>query len=251
MKITDEYKRQANWRNWETYLDCLPIEKEHTVLDLGCGIGNVSKLLAKKSSKVIGIDFNQKLLETAELENKETNITFIKNDLKKIEKVVNEPIDGIWSSFTVAYIPDFTAILQKWIRLLKPNGWIALVEIDDLFGHSPINSTTRISFTKYYDRQLKKGIYDFKMGGKLRQFIKNEGLTITHEENKFDKELSFSGPADPIIYSAWNNRLTRMFALKDFLGEKEYLNLKSDFLNSLKDRNHSCEAKVKYIIAKK
>ncbi|MGH1364797.1 MAG: class I SAM-dependent methyltransferase [Calditrichia bacterium] len=251
MNITDEYKRQANWRNWETYFEHLPIEGGHTVLDLGCGVGSIAKLLAERSSKVIGVDLNEELLATAELENNKSNTMFIKGDLRELQDFVTKPVNGIWSSFTAAYIPDFSVTLQKWLQLLKPNGWIALVEIDDLFGHSPIRSLTRQNFINYYDRQLKRGFYDFRMGGKLKSFLVKEGLTIIHEENKFDKEFTFVGPAEPGIYSAWRDRLNRMVALKEFLGNEDYLNLKSDFLTCLEHPNHSSETKVNYIIAQR
>jgi len=44
------------------------------------------------------------------------------------------------------------------------------------------------------------------MGSKIRQLLINKGLTILFEENKYDKELTFTGPADNEILTAWDNR---------------------------------------------
>ena len=56
MTLLEEYKNQVKWRNWETYLENLPIGSQDTVFDLGCSIGTVSGLLARQAKQVIGID---------------------------------------------------------------------------------------------------------------------------------------------------------------------------------------------------
>lgn len=85
MKLEEENKRQVNWRNWDSYLDTLPIEKSQTIRDLGCGLGAVSKLLVKKSLKVIGIDLNEDLLIITEVENRLPNNEYFKGDLNASE----------------------------------------------------------------------------------------------------------------------------------------------------------------------
>lgn len=84
MTLREEYKRQSIWRNWTPYIESLPIDKNDTVLDLGCGIGTVTKLLSKKAFHVIGVDFNRDLIQEAELNNSAENIDYKISNLKSI-----------------------------------------------------------------------------------------------------------------------------------------------------------------------
>ncbi len=68
---------------------------------------------------------------------------------------------------------------------------------------------------KLNSRQSKNKKYDFKMGGKLRGFVKNCGLSIIHEEDIFDSELAFEGPAEPGITKSWESRFDRMVKFRE------------------------------------
>ncbi len=250
-KITVEYKRQLKWRNWQSYINQLPISQSELILDLGCGTGDVSSLLAKKASKVIGIDFNKELIDFAQIENQQSNVQYICKDLKKIDEIGLSKVDGIWSSFSVAYFPDFVPVLREWLKLLKPNGWIALVEVDDLFAHKPIDYEIRKTFNSYYELQRQNNIYDFKMGTKLKDYLAKENVKIEFEQNKLDKELVFDGIADKEIINAWENRLDRMNMLRDFFGDERFTIAKQQFLETLQLDNHKCETKINFIVGRK
>jgi len=250
MKLSDEYKNQNIWRNWPVYLEKVPISSGDTVLDLGCGIGYVTKLLAGVASQVIGIDSNVALLEEAKSINNAGNIMYINGDLRSINKQDLPLADGVWTSFTPAYFPDFAPILRQWLALLKPTGWIAIVEIDDLFAHHPLSNSTREVLAAYYDRQRKAGFYDFEMGSKLKNFFLAEQLVITHEENMVDREFSFHGPADNQILLAWETRLNRLLSLQS-LFKDTYPEFKNEFLSCLTDTEHISKTQVKFIVARK
>ncbi|WP_247235289.1 class I SAM-dependent methyltransferase [Telluribacter sp. SYSU D00476] len=251
MALIEEYKSQNTWRHWESYLDKLPIKKDEVVLDLGCGPGYVTHLLAQRAGKVIGIDLNAELLNEAQRSYQGDTIQFITADIKDLTKLNLPPVDGIWTSFAAAYLPDFSPVLKNWLNLLKPNGWIAIVEMSDLFAHKPLEATIEDTFKAFYKRQLANNVYDFEMGGKVRQILLQEGVTIELDENKEDEELVFNGPADKQILTAWENRLNRMVALQDFFGKDRFQSAKSQFLNCLGSKEHYCEAEIKFIIGRK
>ena len=249
-KLVTEYKNQSIWREWDSYIDELNILPNQKILDIGCGTGDVTKLLAEKAFNVIAIDFNKELLEFAKKENSSPNIDYIQNDIRNIDELSLSKVDGIWSSFTPAYFVDFKSILQKWLNLLKPNGWIALIEIDDLFGHKPIDEFIEKLFKTFYKNQKDSKIYDFEMGRKLKQFLIDENIEIEFEKNKFDKELVFSGIADIEIVNAWAQRFERMKSLQIFFGN-EFHNVKKQFLNTLSLSTHYSESKIFYIKGRK
>lgn len=251
MTLTKEYKNQSTWRNWESYIESLPIAGSDSILDLGCGTGIVTNLLARKASHVIGIDINSDLLKEAGTVNSSTNIQFINADLKTLKEETVPLANGIWTSFTVAYFPAFSPILDNWITLLKPNSWIAIVEMNDLFAHFPLRENTQNIFKKYYERQRLTNIYDFEMGSKIKEFLLSKGLQIISEKNIADRELTFNGPADKEILTAWENRLDRMVALQEFIGKDAFPTIKKEFLDCLTSEDHTCKTEVKFIIARK
>jgi hypothetical protein len=108
--------------------------------------------------------------------------------------------------------------------LLKPKGWIGLVEINDLLAHRPIDADIHEIFQAYCERQ--KQIYDFKMGGKLKDLMINLGLTIEFETIKKDQELSFVRPAAEEIITAWEKRLDRMIPFQQFIGKEKFSHVK-------------------------
>lgn len=109
MSLIDEYLAQDNWRNWDGMLKMLPENKNQTVLDLGCGPGVVSHRLASRCQKVIGIDCDLTFLATAR-RLCPSNCEFIEGDLAHLPSGELPLVDGIWSSFTAAYFPNFQPV---------------------------------------------------------------------------------------------------------------------------------------------
>jgi len=247
----EEYRKQSAWRDWEELIKRLPFANQDTIFDLGCGTGLATKILASRAQRVVGIDNDSELIEEAMRTNSAGNITYMVADLAFMNYSNLPPPNGIWSSFVAAYFPDFTPVLSNWIRILKPGGWIAIVEMGNLFSHEPLSQSTRELFKTYYLRQSKNNFYDFEMGHKLKDFIFSCGLSIIHEEDLYDPELAFNGPAEPQIVKSWESRFDRMHGFKEYLGEFKFSKIKREFLECLVDKNHSCSAIVKFILAKK
>ena len=65
MGLVAEYKRQYSWRDWSHALSLCPISKGQRVIDLGCGIGELSRDLAQQGAHVVGVDGNPGLLASA------------------------------------------------------------------------------------------------------------------------------------------------------------------------------------------
>jgi ubiquinone/menaquinone biosynthesis C-methylase UbiE len=250
MDLTEEYTRQATWRNWDSYLEKLPVKKNDFLLDLGCGTGAFTKLLSLKAAGVTGIDINDELLQEARKSNLAGNVSYIRADLNSLQDLNLPQADGIWTSFVPAYFPDFTNVLRSWLKLLKPGGWIAIVEMSGLFSHRPLKRSTADLFKNYYERQCKNKSYDFQMGSKIHDIILSCGLSILHEENKYDRELTFNGPAEPQILQAWEARFERMYGFMDYLGEESFKRIKSEFLDCLTKENHESDTLVKFIVAR-
>lgn len=64
-KSADMYNLMAGMERSYTYnqINCFPTSPEDTVLDIGCGPGRISVLMAMRSKKVTSIDSSKKMLE--------------------------------------------------------------------------------------------------------------------------------------------------------------------------------------------
>jgi SAM-dependent methyltransferase len=245
MTLSDEYARQFAWRPWAELMDSLPDLSGKTVLDLGCAIGAQAALLAERGARVIGIDGNPELLATARSRGI-PNVEFRHGYLRALDGV--DPADGIWCSFAAAYFPDFAPTLAHWKQHLKPGGWIALTEIDDLFGHEPVEAATRALLDEYVKSSLTAGRNDLRMGRKLRAYLEDAGFDVVSAGTLVDKELSFDGPAEPDVLNGWRARLDRMKLLQELCGAS-FERVRDDFLAALSRDDHRSLAKVYHCVA--
>lgn len=247
MPLADEYRRQFRWRSWPEILALLPELAGTTVLDLGCGPGDLSAVLARRGARVIGVDGNEELLDAARV-NMPPGVELRCADLAELGKLRVEA-DGIWCSFAAAYFPDLPAVLRGWSRHLRPGGWIVLTEVDDLFGHEPVGERTRALFAAFAADALAAGRYDFHMGHKLRGHLEAAGYAVERELEVGDRELAFQGTADPDVLEAWRARLTRMRLLQAFCGA-EFDALADDLLGALARVDHVSRATVRVVLAR-
>jgi SAM-dependent methyltransferase len=241
MSLSEEYKKQFSWRSWSMVLEQLPPIADCLLLDLGCGVGDQTAQLAERGARVIGIDANEDLLGSARAR-AISNAEFRKLNLRNLGRL-GVAVDGIWCSFTAAYFPDFAPVLASWASLLKPGGWIALTEVNDLFGHEPIPSETRSLLAAYAQDAVLANRYDFHMGSKLRHYVELAGFAVSSTHLLEDQELSFVGPADRAVLEAWSSRLDRMNLLKDFCGFN-FERVREDLLCALLHPHHRSIATV-------
>lgn len=248
MSLLDEYRRQLGWRDWPTVLDRLPPLRDRTVLDLGCGPGDLAAELVARGARVIGVDLDDELLRAARSRDLD-GAAFHRADLRTLEGLeLDEPADGLWSSFTAAYFPDLTAVLDAWRTRLRPDGWAALTEVDDLFGHEPLGGRAKERLEAYARDALEAGRYDFHMGRKLEAHLERAGFTVARAFTVDDRELAFHGPADPDVLQAWRDRFHRLKGLQAFCGP-EFEAVRDEFLACLARDDHRATARVVCCIA--
>lgn len=241
MSLTSQYKRQFRWRDWASVFKELPPLQGQTVIDLGCGVGDLAAELVARGARVIGCDVNEEFLREArsrQLPNAEFRLV----DLRSLPGL-GVVADGLWCSFAAAYFTDLPAALVAWARNLKPRGWIALTEIDDFFGHEPLSGRTKTLLSAYAEEGLAAGRYDFHIGRRLSDGLERAGFSVSKSLILEDQELSFSGPASPEVLDAWRARFHRMQLLRDFCGPR-IDQVQEEFLGCLMRADHRSTAKV-------
>lgn len=248
MDLVKEYQNQNKWRQWERYLRKLPLNKDQIIYDLGCSIGTFSKLLSNQVGKVVGYDNNKDLLEKAITE-KSVNCEFILEDILNINPDKLEKCDGIWMSFVLAYVENPSLFVSNWSKCLNDNGWIAIVDIDNLFsGHLSGDNKYLNEIRAFEEESYKSKIYDFKIGSKIKELmVQNQLEIVVEEEDWYDDELNFKGSANEIILNNWKARLDRMVNLKSVLGAR-YNEFCENFLSEISKTNHVSSGCVKFYV---
>lgn len=248
MALADEYRRQFAWRSWSRILDALPPVEGKRVLDLGCGPGDQAAEFIARGASVVGIDLNEELLREARARSL-PKAEFRIGDLRALSDM-GDRFDGIWCSFAAAYFPNLAAVLPLWLSPLKPGGWLALTEVDDLFGHEPLPTHVASLLEAYAADALATGRYDFHMGRKLPDHVRAAGLRVRSVFTVDDRELSFMGPADTDVLEAWDLRFQRMKLLQTFCGS-EFEAVRAEFMACLQSLEHRSRAQVYCCIAVK
>jgi len=93
------------------------IDKDSSVLDIGCGIGALSYDVAKKAKLVIGIDINKRFIEIASQKFKKDNITYIFDNA--ITYKFDNSFDYIILSNVLEHIKDRIKFLNKIKKLSR------------------------------------------------------------------------------------------------------------------------------------
>ena len=119
-------------------LDKLP--KGSRVLDVGCGIGGSSRILAKYYGfNVTGITISPVQVKRArELTSHQLNCSFQVMDALDL-KFEDGTFDAVWSVEAGAHMNDKTKFADEMLRTLRPGGYLALAEWNsrDLRSYPP------------------------------------------------------------------------------------------------------------------
>jgi SAM-dependent methyltransferase len=105
------------------------IRPEDVVLDLGCGVGRLTRVLAEQAAHVHAIDVSSEMLEQArELNARLTNVTWHHGDGTTLNPIADASIDVVVSHVVFQHIPDPQITLgyvREMGRVLRPGAWAA------------------------------------------------------------------------------------------------------------------------------
>ncbi|WP_139981418.1 trans-aconitate 2-methyltransferase [Nocardioides litoris] len=100
-----------------------------TVVDLGCGPGNLTRLLAERwpGAEVTGVDSSPEMVEAARTA--EPGLRFEVADLR----AWSGPADVVLSNATLQWLPDHLELLPRLVAATSPGGWLAF-QVPGNFG---------------------------------------------------------------------------------------------------------------------
>lgn len=96
------------------------IKDDYLILDLGCNTGDITSSLAKKTkAKVIGIDYNGKLIEEAKAKYNLPNLEFINSEALAYLKGNNAEFDVLIMSHILEHIDEPKAFINQFKSFFK------------------------------------------------------------------------------------------------------------------------------------
>ena len=150
-----------------------------TVLDVGCGGGILAESIAKKGTKVTGIDLSEKALKVADLHSLESGVA-VRYELIAAEELASREAghyDVVTCMEMLEHVPDPAAIVQACATLVKPGGHVFFSTLN----RNPKSYLFAIIGAEYILRLLPRGTHDymkFITPAELSQYIRRAGLEV-------------------------------------------------------------------------
>lgn len=113
--ITKSYSKASWWWLCRYVGDLQYIDESDFVLDMGCGCGVGTSILAEKSKKVIGIDDSIEAIEFAKTYWQRDNIEYFCKDAFEENRV----FDVVVAHELIEHIKDATALFVKFSKIVK------------------------------------------------------------------------------------------------------------------------------------
>jgi trans-aconitate 2-methyltransferase len=158
----DQYERFRGERT-RPFFDLLariPDRSYKSIVDLGCGTGDLTAALADHwpDSRVVGVDLSEEMLASAKERAEAGRVDFVKGDLASWRP--EAPAELIVSNAAVHWVEDHEALLRHLFSCLAPKGVLA-VQMPGNFA-SPSHTL------------LKKLTTDRRWGARLRKSLRHD-----------------------------------------------------------------------------
>jgi len=147
---------------YDRFLKLLPAN-EASVLDIGCGPGNITKYLLQKRQEldVLGIDISEEMLQLAKNNNPTANFQLL--DCKEVNDL-NSSFDGLISGFCLPYLSkeEVRSFIKNTHKLLNDNGILYISTMEGPYESSKFlgsssGGSERI-YTYYYTEEYLKSV---------------------------------------------------------------------------------------------
>ena len=225
-KVYDLFMDNIPYEEWTDYVKELFAEegvKDGILLDLGCGTGSVTELLAKSGFDMIGIDNSEEMLEIAMEKRAESglDILYLLQDMREFE--LYGTVKGVVSICdSMNYILDDEDLLDvfKLVHNYLDNEGIFIFDMKTMHEYANVMADNTFAedreessfiWENYYDEEEEINQYDLSIfvkeeDGRYRKYeethlqrayeqqcveelIKESGLELLHVYDAFTKEL--------------------------------------------------------------
>lgn len=124
MQLRQQELISTKYKLWQQEIAThLPQSKSLKILDIGCGAGFFSILLAKAGYDVTGVDLTPAMIEEAKLltKNQHCQAKFLVMDAENLA-FADETFDAVVARNVTWNLPHPDIAYKEWLRILKPGG---------------------------------------------------------------------------------------------------------------------------------
>jgi SAM-dependent methyltransferase len=111
------------------------------VLDLGCGVGRLTRVMARQAAQVVAVDVSAEMISRARsLQQSLGNVTWVVGDGATLHPLTDASVDVCLSHVVFQHIPDPAVTLgyvREMARVLRPGGWAGFQVSTDAQIHRP------------------------------------------------------------------------------------------------------------------
>jgi SAM-dependent methyltransferase len=119
----------------------LEMRPAETLVEIGCGVGRLTRALARRAGNVIAVDVSEEMLARArELNPGLENVRWLHGDGESLAGVDGASVDGCFSHVVFQHLPEPELTLgyvREMARVLRPGGWAAFGVSTDPAVHRP------------------------------------------------------------------------------------------------------------------
>jgi 2-polyprenyl-3-methyl-5-hydroxy-6-metoxy-1,4-benzoquinol methylase len=202
------------------------------VLDMACGEGYGSAVLARAAARVVGVDGNPEAHEHARLRYSGPNLTFEWGAVERYGEA--GAFDAVVFLQTIEHVVDPSAVLRHFARILRPGG-TAYVSTPNVLTLAPAGAEK--SDNPWHLREYRAGEFADLCRSVFRQV---EILGLFHARKLRAHEVALWLGWDRVhkrlrITKPFYDRFTPAIAAKDFALKADRLDRALDFLAICRD----------------
>lgn len=167
--------------------------KEKTVMDFGCGAGNLTNKLTEFGCDVLACDVSQGFLDLINSRIYSQNVKTQKLNGINLSEVPNESVDMVATYSVLHHVPDYLEIIHEFSRVLKPGGVIYIdhepseeywlnINIYSIFKNE-MSKFIKINWQKYF---VPTNYYDWFIRKTINPRYHREGDIHVFEDDHVD-----------------------------------------------------------------
>lgn len=106
------------------------------IVDLGCGEGRFSRMLAKRGAVVKGVDLCRPFIEFA-MDHRVSDEVYLVGDMEDLHGVLSDEFDLAVSYVTLVDVPDLRSAVGEAFRVLRHGGRFVVCNLHPMVSASP------------------------------------------------------------------------------------------------------------------
>ncbi len=162
------------------WIDSLAALRGKAALDVGCGGGILAEAMARRASRVTGIDLASKPLGVARLHALETsvaNVEYREIAAEALAAEVPASFDVVTCMEMLEHVPDPSSVVRACATLVRPGGWVFFSTLN----RNPKSFLFAILGAEYVLKLLPRGTHEyarFIRPSELARWCRDAGLSL-------------------------------------------------------------------------